>query len=170
MWLEFADGKRWVVDYRPRTPWTWFADQEVVVTGECYEPFGQAIGANHFRVDELRFATPPARGTVPVLALGAARKLRGKLEERGFPAGSKLAGSSERVFVEDGGTTYGIAGVENDAWPDAGKPVRVTVREVTPDMAYMAQTGGPTIWIFATAAHDAEDDPRHAPRIIRCPD
>ena len=168
MWLEFSDGKRWVVDYRPRTPWTWFADAEVLVTGECYEPFGQAISANHFRVDNLRLASP-SRGAQPYVGFGPERKLRGKLEERGFPKGSKLEGSTERVFVEDDGTSYGLAGAEKDDWPDVGKPVRVTVREVTPDMAYTAQTGGPKLWIFYSDAHDAEDDPQYAPRIVSCP-
>lgn len=69
VWLELADGARWVIDYRPRLPWRSFADREVLVTGGCYEPFGQAITAPHVRVDRMRFAED-RRGVQPYLEVG----------------------------------------------------------------------------------------------------
>jgi hypothetical protein len=170
VWLEFSDGKRWVIDYRARTPWTWFANAEVAVTGACYAPppEAQSISAQHFRVERMRFATPPARGTVPYTELGPERTLRGRLDQTAAPAGSKLAGSVATTFTADDGTAYEVIG--NEQRLPIGDLVRIRAREVTPDLAYAAQTGGPKLWVYEVAEPDTLDDPADAPHIIRCPE
>ena len=97
VWLEFAADKRWVIDYRPRELWKPFEDREVIVTGACYRPVGQAIMATHFRVDRMRFVKPE-RGRGPILEVGPEQWIRGAFAMRTFPPGSKLADSPMRVF------------------------------------------------------------------------
>jgi hypothetical protein len=145
VWLEQADGTRWVVDYRARELWTWFADHEVIVTGEQYAPQGQAVNAVHYRVDTVRFATPEY-GRGPYLSMGPEQVLAGTLvTERGMPGG-KLAGSSWPAFVGEDGRRYVVLGEEL-----AGRtgPVRVRARLLEPDMSYTARTGGLDLWIVA---------------------
>ena len=167
VWLDFGADKRWVIDYRPRELWKPFADREVIVTGHCYRPFGQAIMATHFRVDRMRFVTPES-GRGPILEIGPEQLLRGKFVEQRFPAGSKLADSPMVTFVDDAGTSYWIAGAADDL-PPVGTAARITAREVTPDMSYVAQPGGRKLWILDVRDPDAIDDPAHAPTTIECP-
>ena len=55
--IKCSDGKEWVIDYDEQSPFHAFADRQVVVSGEPYEPAsqrligrggGQKLG--HFRV------------------------------------------------------------------------------------------------------------------------
>jgi len=167
VWLEFAADKRWVIDYRPRELWKPFEDREVIVTGACYEPFGQAIRATHFRVDRMRFVNPE-RGRGPILEIGAEQWIRGAFAMHDFPAGSKRADSPMLVFRADDGTEFILAGA-SDELPAAGKAARVKAREVTPDMSYMAQPGGRNIWILDVRDPDSVEDAAHAPKPIDCP-
>ena len=167
VWLELGADKRWVIDYRPRALWKPFADRDVIVTGRCYRPFGQAIMATHFRVDRMRFVTPE-RGRGPLLEIGPEQLLRGTFVEHRFPAGSKLADSPRVTFVVDAGTSYWIAGAADDL-PAIGTAARIKAREVTPDMSYVAQPGGPNLWILDVRDPDSVEDPAHAPTMIECP-
>jgi hypothetical protein len=144
VWLERADGTRWVVDYRARELWSWFADHEVIVTGEKYAPEGQAINAVHFRVDTVRFKAPRS-GRGPYVSMGPEQVLAGTLVTDSGTAG-KAAGSSWPAFVSDDGTRYVVLGEEL-----AGRtgPVRVRARVLEPDMSYTARTAGPDLWIVA---------------------
>ncbi len=168
VWLEFANGKRWVLDYRPRTLWTDFADMEVVATGHCYEPLGQAIMAPHFHVDRLRFANPE-RGRAAILEIGPEVRLRGAFVARVSPPGSKLAGTSELVFDAEDGTTYNVHDPDG-ALPEPGTAARVIARELVIDLSYAATTGGPTLFVLDVQAPDATDDPRTMPRTVPCPE
>lgn len=168
VWLELArPDHRWVIDYRPRALWQPFADREVLVTGQCYRPFGQAIGATHFRVDRMRFVTPE-RGRGPILELGPEQRVRGAFAEHRFPPGSKLADAPRLVFVADGGERYWIEGAA-DPLPAADTAALITAREVVPDVTYSAQPDGPRLWILDVRAPDATDDPAHAPVLVPCP-
>jgi len=142
VWLERADGSRWIVDYRARALWTSFADREVVVTGECYQPKGHAILGTHFRILTLR-PLDPAAGQGPYLAIGPERALRGELARVAAPPGSKLAGSSRLVFKADDGTTYNAL-VERE--PALGRTT-LYGRVVEPDMSHHARMSGPDLWI-----------------------
>lgn len=166
VWLEFAADRRWVIDYRPRELWRGFQDAEVIVTGTCYRPFGQAISATHFKVERMRFAAPPKR-SVPFFELGPEQLMKGSFVEQAAPAGSKLAGSHQLEFQADDGTTYGIAGTSGSA-PAPGA-AKVTARSVKLNLAYAATTGGPHLWILSV--HDAayEPDREHAPKPVPCP-
>ncbi|HEY5927096.1 MAG TPA: hypothetical protein VIV11_35655 [Kofleriaceae bacterium] len=159
VWLEKPDGTRWVVDYRARALWTWFADREVVVTGECYDPVGHAIRATHFRILSLRPANP-ARGHGPYLAMGPEQVLRGSVASIGAPPGSKLAGSSRTVFRADDGTTYNIVG---EHVPELLGPGTVRGRVLEPDMSYHARTDGPDLWIVDVIDADAGVPPPAKP-------
>ena len=153
VWLEFADGKRYVIDYRPRWIWQSFENHEVLVTGHCYQPFGQSISATHYRVERMKFATRP-KESLPLVSIGPERIMTGTLRDRPYPAGSKLAGSSELEFTTEG-TTYTIEG----AWEHPGKTGEKTLaaREIEVNLAHHAQTGGPKIWV-SHVVHDGERD------------
>ncbi|MFN0248379.1 MAG: hypothetical protein ACKV2T_15920 [Kofleriaceae bacterium] len=172
VWLEFPGGKRWVVDYRPREFWTGFADQEVIVTGQCYEhdPRVQAIGSQHFRVDSMKMATP-RRGLGPILELGPEQALRGTFVSIGAPPGSKAEGSSQTRFVDERGGSHMVQGASIDL-PAMNKPVWINARAVTPDYSYVATTTSdrPKLWILEVAAHDHVEDKTMAPTPVDCPD
>ena len=159
VWLEFADDRKWVVDYRPRELWKPFQDREVLVTGYCWAPKGQAINAPHFHVEHMTFVKPE-RGRGPILAIGPEQVLRGAFRESGFPPGSKLAGSTETKFAG-----YGVHGA-SVALPAAGEAVTVIAREIEPDMSWTAQTGGPKLWILDVRGADASVEERTR---VTCP-
>jgi hypothetical protein len=159
VWLELAGDKKWVVDYQPRALWKPFQDREVLVSGYCYQPEGQAVTAPHFHVDRMLFVKPEM-GRGPILEIGPEQVLRGAFSERGFAPGSKLAGSTETRFE-----SYGIQGASVDL-PEAGKRVLVIAREIQPDMSWTAQTGGPKLWILDVRAEDAVVEERAK---IDCP-
>jgi len=162
VWLEHADGTRWVVDYRPRYPWLWFRDREVIVTGGCFTPQGQAIMAPHFRVARLRVATP-TRGAGPYLEVGPEVVLRGDLVTESAPPGSKLAGSARVVFHADDGEAYNLVG----STPTPGETVQLRGRRLVPDYSYMARTDGPDLWVDSIDDADAEPAPK--PPAGACP-
>jgi hypothetical protein len=172
VWLELADGKRWVVDYRPRDFWKSFEDKEVIVTGGCYkhDPRVQAISSQHFRVDTMKFVTPK-RGFGPILELWPEQELRGKFVAIGAPAGSKREGSSEMHFIDDGGKDYFLQGWSVDK-PEPKKPVWICARGVTPDMSFVAQTGGdgPKLWILEVQDHDYVSEATCPPTPVDCPE
>jgi len=145
VWLEYADGTRWVVDYRARELWTWFANHPVIVTGEQYAPEGQAINAVHFRIDTMRFAVPEY-GRGPYLTMGPEQIVHGTLVRDSAPPGSKAAGSSWPAFVGEDGTRYLVLGEE---LVGRSGPVRVRARVLVPDMSYTARTSGPDLWVVA---------------------
>ncbi len=147
VWLEHADGTRWVIDYRARDLWTWFADHDVIVTGGTYAPQGQAINAIHFRIDSLRFARPDY-GRGPYLSMGPEQLLAGAFVTETALPGSKLAGSSWGAFVDEAGKHYVVVGEEIDPRRGAG-PVSVRARVLEPDMSYTARTSGPDLWVVA---------------------
>lgn len=165
VWLDFGDAKRWVIAYRPNGMWKAFENHEVVVTGHCYAPQGQAIMATHFRVERMRFFTPQ-RGRGPLLEVGPAETMEGKFVEHRFPTGSKREGDSAVTFLAEGGTEYWIAGAEVKV-PDAGAPARIRARRVDPDMSWVAQPGGPNLWLLGilVGPSDLNDDP-----VTPCPD
>lgn len=167
VWLEFAPDRRWVIDYRARELWKSFVNREVIVTGQCYRPFGQAISSTHFRVDRMRFVKPE-RGRGPILELGPEHLLRGKFGERKYAPGSKRADSPDPAFIDDAGKTFVIAGA-SESIPALGTPARVLVREVIPDMSWMAQGDGDKIWLLDVRRPDAADETEHAPTIVPCP-
>lgn len=162
VWLELGDsGARWVIDYRARDVWRPFADRAVLVTGRCYEPEGQAIGAQHFEVERMRFAGS-GRPDAPILEVGPETRLRGMFAEITYPAGSKLAGSKDLVFRADDGAEFRLFGEVPGAEPGAalgkpalGKRVAIDARPVKRNLAYTAGPGGPHLWIADLLAASA---------------
>jgi hypothetical protein len=140
VWLVVGDRKL-LVDYRTSSLWQWFADREVLVTGETYrpDPRHQAVQTDHFRIATLRTTE---RGRGPYLAIGPETWLDGDVAIVHASAGSKLAGSSQSVFHASGRSLPIAGGV----LPPPG-PARVRARELEPDMSYAARGGGPDLWI-----------------------
>jgi hypothetical protein len=145
VWLERDGGERWVVAYRPEGWLRAFEGRRVRVTGEVYQPFGQAIAATHFRVATLRIVgqEPDAH----LVSAGPARALVGEFAERVGAPGTKLEGERYTVFVA-GGTEYLLAGAPEDARP--GARVKIEARAVEPS-PYAAHRGGEHLWVLTVA-------------------
>lgn len=156
VWLELPGEEvvprsgRWVIDYRATEIWRSFENEEVVVTGSHYQPFGQAINAPHYKVATMRFAHAPRR-SVPLRSIGPEQLLRGEFVDQAYPPGARRAGEPQRTFVTDDGATYGLA--SGSAEPEPG-PVAITARAVEPDPAYAADTGGPKLFVIRVHPHD----------------
>jgi len=147
VWLEREDGERFVVSYRVHPWFEGFAGHRVKVTGERYEPKGQAIMAPHFRVHTLEIAGDPKEAPMPsVLRLGAETKLRGEFEVRTVSSGAKGAGERYQVFVSDAGTTYYVTGSIEPGL--MGKQVDIVGRESEPSPFYAAMRGGRYLWLI----------------------
>ncbi|MBL9103247.1 MAG: hypothetical protein JNL82_20040 [Myxococcales bacterium] len=144
VWLERADGERWVVAYRPQAWLRSFEGRAVRVTGETWEPEGQRVTATHFRVATLKVER---RGEGPILAVGPEETLTGALRQATAPAGSKAEGSTWWVFAT-GEAEYEVEGAPDGVELAAG-PATLVVRKVEPDMSYAARRGGPSLWIVA---------------------
>lgn len=164
VWFE-GGGQRFVLDYRATELWRWFAGREVVITGGCYRPFGQAIMATHFAVEQLRVAER-ARGIGPYFSFGPAHWLLGEIFDVEAPLDGKLAGSSQRRFRTDTGQTFALAG---GAVPEPRRRVRIRVRELEPDMSYVARSSGPDLWIHEAVDPDQPVGPARADEPIPCP-
>lgn len=141
VWLVRDDGERWVIDYRPRGLWRPFEDERVQVTGARYEPEGQAIGAQHFRVDTMRTIDPES--TSSLIALGPEQHLCGRLEIREGDPGSKMGGEGYPVFVAESGATYQLA---NHIEAEPG-PLTIRAREATRSR-FVAHAPGPLLWVL----------------------
>lgn len=167
VWLEFANKTKWVIAYRASGLWRTLEDREVIVTGHCYEPEGQAIGAQHFRVERMRTFTVE-RGRGPLLEIGPPQKIHGTFVEHQFPAGSKLADAPRVKFVADDGTAYWIAGADAKVPAPDGTRVRIRMRPVDPDMSFVAQTGGASLWFLGIMLGSEDEPPPEG--VMACPD
>jgi hypothetical protein len=172
VWLELAADKRWVIDYRPHELWRGFDGQAVIVTGHCYVPFGEALLATHFKVERMRFATPPS-GSVPILEVGRERLVRGMLVEHEYAAGSKLAGSRDTRFRPDtpidGVAVFQIAGGIGQDTPTFDTPITVKARTLVGNRTYSSTSSDAQIWIVSTHEASYVEDLEHAPKIVPCP-
>lgn len=160
VFLEVPGRGTLLVDYRPRGLWRPFDGAEVVVTGGCYEPSGEAIDRTHFRVDSLRASSAP-HGERPYLSIGREQVISGGLRKQAAAPGSKMAGSTWPVFVAESGEVYIAVG---DDLPPLDRALKVRARVLEPDMSYTARMGGPDLWILSVV-----DDEEPEPRPIRCP-
>ncbi len=156
VWLELPGTEviprtgRWVIDYRATEIWRSFENEEVIVTGAHYQPVGQAINAPHYKVATMRFGGPSRSRSVPLRSIGPETLLRGAFVETVWPAGTRRAGDIERSFRTDDGATYGLA--SGSAAVETG-PRAITCREVEPDPAYAADTGGPKVFVIRVHPH-----------------
>jgi hypothetical protein len=162
VWLEIG-AEKWVVDYRVRPLWKWFADREVTVTGSCYQPEGAAIMGPHFHVDTLHVVDRRG-GAGPYFGFGPERELAGELVVETGKPGSKAAGSSWDTFLAEDGTHYGI---EGEFKPPYGLSVRVRARVLEPDLSYVARVGNIDVWIIEQIAEGSIATPRN---VVPCPD
>jgi hypothetical protein len=164
VWLELADGQRWLVDYRARDLWRVFDGAAVYVTGHCYVPFGQAINAPHFAVETLGHVYEYDVGG-PYRSMGPELTLTGEFTLRTAPAGSKLAGSPpERVFVA-GDTTYALA---NPA--DAGVGAATVIgRVLVVNLTYAATADSERLSLLDIHEAGWVADPNTAARRVPCP-
>jgi hypothetical protein len=141
VWLESADGSKQLIAYNKRSVWAQFEGQTVVVTGAPYQPEGQSISADHFRVETLSLADSSA--ATLYTSVGPIKALTGDLTLQSGSPGSKMAGQSWWVF-SSGGLSYQLAN------PSAvkGQAGAITVKarriERSPFTAHMP---GPLLWI-----------------------
>jgi hypothetical protein len=143
VWLERDDGERWVVAYRPLGWLRAFEGERVHVTGERYQPHGQAIAGTHFRIATLR-VVDPSLGAMFVEA-GPERTYLGAFVELVGDPGTKGEGERYHVFDAEGEDRFLLANVPEDLV--VGRPVTVKART----MAYspfVAHRGGPMLWIL----------------------
>jgi hypothetical protein len=127
--IECSDGKDWVIDYDEQSPFHAFADRQVLVSGEPYEPKGQMLigrrgklGIGHLRVSAMRLVevTPDAQ----VVEVGARQKLSGRFER-----GTSDTRESSLSFVTEKDTFL----VSNDpAGAALGRSVEVWAYPVQP--------------------------------------
>ncbi len=160
VWLEHGD-KRYLVDYRKRELWTTFDGLAVDITGHCFEPFGEAVGATHFAIETLAVADRKASRRFH--GFGPEQTLTGSfVTETGAP-GTKLEGSALAYFEADG-KRRALAGGESG---EGGATIIARVVEI--NLAYAATTGGEQLWVIARNPQGWVQDPATAPRRIQCP-
>ena len=150
VWLVAKDGKKQLVAYNTRSVWAQFNNQAVTVTGESYIPSGQAITADHYRIESLTVTQP--NDTTLYVSAGPETKLQGTLSLSTGEPGSKMAGSTWWVF-QSGGIQYQLlnpSGLDLKA-----SDVTLTAHRVdrSPFSAHMT---GPSLWVVKL-------EPGHAP-------
>lgn len=148
VWLERADGERWVVAYRPLEWLKLFVGRTVRVTGETYQPFGQAIMATHFKIATLA-VTDKQGGLGPLLGVGPEVTLAGKFVETKGEVGTKSEGSTWWTFVAADGASYEIEGTLEEI---AAGAATVVARKVEPDWSYAARRGADFLWVIEIEA------------------
>ena len=146
VWLERADGARWVVADRPEAWLRSFAGRTVRVTGAAYKPTEYALRPSHYRIASLTVVeTKGSRG--PLLAVGPEQTTSGKFVEEAGKAGRKSEGSTLTYFVADNGVRYRIEG-HPEGPLELGVPVKIDVRLVVPDWSFRAPSGEMFLWIL----------------------
>jgi hypothetical protein len=142
-WIERDGGERWVIDYERESPFRELRDRRVRVEGETYAPEGQALVAKHFRVRSMELVTKDAGASL--VRVGPRQRVKGQFGDMTWPAGTKLAGETMRVFVTEGGKSYFLARVP-ETTPAPGVTITVDAHEVEPS-PFVTRPGGPYLWI-----------------------
>jgi len=145
VWLVTKDGQRQVISYRPHGWWRAFEGRRVEATGEPYAPRGQAIAAQHFRVDKLRIVTPTPEDSL--VSVSGELELHGAFKTHTWPAGTKLEGETMTVFAADDGTRYWLHHLPSPA-PPLDSRVTVRAHQVEPS-PFAARAGGRYLWVAA---------------------
>lgn len=146
VWLELANGERWVVAYRPEEWLRGFEGRTVRVTGATYQPFGQAINATHYRIATLE-VSGRQRGMGPWFGVGPELTLTGKFARTTGAPGTKAEGSTWWTFVTSDGAEFEVEGSAVEKLEE-GVTVQVVGREVEPDMSYRARRGEDALWVL----------------------
>lgn len=145
--LAADDGTEWLASYEADALWKELADRRVFVTGDRYEPAGQALVMPHLRVETVRVVKPTPEDAI--VEIGRERTFRGRFAVYTWPEHTKLAGESSTRFFDDDGKSYPLA---NTPAPQAavGGAVEVRGRLVTPS-SFSAHEGGPFLWVLGVA-------------------
>jgi hypothetical protein len=98
--LRTGDSYPYILSYQADALWRAFDGKRVVVTGERYEPAGQALIGPHFRPSSWRLENPGDADTL--VGVGPEETLRGTFKHHSWPAGSKLAGETDVAFSSRG--------------------------------------------------------------------
>jgi hypothetical protein len=134
VWLELESGERLATVEPASSLWTWAADARVVVRGACSED-------DRFRIESLTMATD----VHPYVEVGPEVVMHGRLVREMPPAGSKLAGSPQQVFVTTDGGRFGVVGGE---LPPADQDAAVRARKLVADMSYAARSTEADVYIL----------------------
>lgn len=145
VWLVTGGSKR-VIDYRANEWWRPFEGRKVSVTGESYQPQGQAISASHFRVHSLELLDPTPDD--PIWKVGKEEEVSGSFTTHTWPEKTKLAGETATIFRSDAGEDFWLhdssaVSIELD------KPVTIDARRVEPSN-FVARPGGAYLWVVRT--------------------
>jgi len=143
--IECSDGKVWVIDYDEQSPFHAFADRQVVVSGEPYEPSGQhLIGwrggqkPGHFRVSMMRLVE--VSSDAALVEVGPGPHLSGRFEH-----GTSDTVESKLSFVTQKGATFLVA--NDPAGATAGSSVEVWAYLVQPS-PLTRRSPGQYLWII----------------------
>lgn len=145
VWLVTEDGNRHVISYRADPWWTDFEGRTVDATGKPYTPRGQAIMADHFRVEQMVVVEPTVDD--PLIMITDERELEGKFTFYEWPKKTKLAGSRALVFEGTDGTRYWLS-ERPDPPPPVDEHVTIKARLVEPSN-FVARPGGAYLWVVA---------------------
>jgi len=143
VWLVTEDGNRHVISYRADPWWTDFEGRTVDAVGRPYVPRGQAIMADHFRLEEMEVVDPTPED--PLIKITSERELDGKFIEVDWPKRSKLGGTKAWMFEAKDGTRYWLSDRPEKLPHD--EPVTITARIVEPSN-FVARPGGPYLWVI----------------------
>ena len=136
VWLELESGER-LATAEPASPlWTWAADARVVVRGACSDD-------DRLRIESLKMTTDMH----PYVEVGPELVVHGRLVREMPPAGSKLAGSPQQVFLTNDGGRFGVLGGE---LPPIDQDVAVRARKLVADKSYAARSTDADLFILGT--------------------
>src|SRR5450432_1341217 len=143
--IEGSDGNDWVIDYDEQSPFHAFADRQVLVSGEPYEPNGQKLigrwgklGIGHLQVATMRLVevTPDAQ----LVEVGARHKLSGRFER-----GTSDTRESSLSLVTEKGDTFLVS--NDPAGAAIGRSVEVWAYPVQPSPS-IPRPPGQYLWII----------------------
>ena len=134
--IECGDGKEWVIDYDEQSPYHSFADRQVVVSGEPYQPDGQQIGggriAGHLLVSTMRLVD--LKADAELVEIGPGQRLSGRFER-----GPGDIGEPMLSFVTDKGDAFVVA--NDPAGVSVGPSVEVWAYPVQPSPSIQKPPG-----------------------------
>lgn len=141
VWLELDADQRLLVAYNKRAIWSQFEGHRVRVTGEHYQPEGQSIGADHYRIHTLEVVN--TEDMASFVRVGPLKDFEGELTVSSGEPGSKMEGESWSVF-SSGNRGFQLA--NPSALDGASGALTLSAREVERS-PFAAHMGGPMLWI-----------------------
>ncbi|MEM6990491.1 MAG: hypothetical protein AAF721_08340 [Myxococcota bacterium] len=143
VWLVEDGGWRHLISYRADPWWREFEGRRVKVVGMHYEPRGQAMSGDHFRVKKMEVADPTSADSI--FSVTGEQTFSGVFDTKAWPMAAKGENGDTNVFVDLDGTEYWLH-VPPSRMPALKQSVEIKAREIEL-LPFASKPSGRFLWV-----------------------